>query len=372
MSWVTIGAAVIGGVASANRGSGSSKGAVEKPATIAQANEQYANVQAGLQQQKDFLMALQAQNGIANQSSVFNQLQGVANGTGPNPAQAMLANSTGANVANQAALAAGQRGAGSNVGMMQRQVGQQGAGIQQNAAGQAAVLQAQQSLGALGQLGGIAQQQVGNQANVQNALNTNTLQAQNQILNSINNQNSAQASLTKQQMSQDANIISGLTGGIGTALGTLGGGSSGGSTDFGIGDNTGGQVVDKNLTMDYAQGGIVQQAPSGPKSNIGRAMLAIPMAKGGQVAAMVSPGEAYLTPKDVSQVKQGANPLAVGEKIPGKPKVKGDSYQNDTVHKDLQEGGIVIPNSIMQSKDAKKKAAEFVAAVLKKQSLKGK
>lgn len=373
MSWVTIGAAVIGGVASANKGSGTSKGALMQPATIAQANEQYANVQAGLQQQKDFLMALQAQNGIANQSSVFNQLQGVANGTGPNPAQAMLANATGANVANQNALAAGQRGAGQNVGMIQRQAAQQGAGIQQNAAGQAAALQAQQSLGAIGQMGGVAQQQVGNQANVQNALNQNTLQAQNQILNSINNQNGAQTGLAKQQMIQDANTISGLTGGIGTALGTIGGGG-GGTTDFGTGDNSSGQVVDKGIAaIGFATGGPVMAQPSGPKSNIGRAMmLQVPMANGGQVPALVSPGENYLTPKDVSQVKAGANPLAVGEKIPGKPKIKGDSYQNDTVHKDLQEGGIIIPNSIMQSKDAKKKAAEFVAAVLKKQSLKGK
>jgi hypothetical protein len=57
-----------------------------------------------------------------------------------------------------------------------------------------------------------------------------------------------------------------------------------------------------------------------------------------------------------------------GEKIPGKPKIAGakNSYSNDTVHKELDDGGIVIPRSITQGKDAEKKAAEFVRQVLSK------
>jgi hypothetical protein len=98
------------------------------------------------------------------------------------------------------------------------------------------------------------------------------------------------------------------------------------------------------------------------------------MAKGGTVPALVSPGEKYLSPQAVQQVKQGANPMSVGESIPGKPKISGakNSYVNDVVKKDLKEGGIVIPRSVTQSKDADKKADEFVRHVLGKNKLKKK
>jgi hypothetical protein len=95
-------------------------------------------------------------------------------------------------------------------------------------------------------------------------------------------------------------------------------------------------------------------------------------AHGGRVPALVSPGEKYLDPKDVEQVKQGKNPMSVGEKIPGKPVVGGakNSYANDIVRKDLEPGGIVLPRSVTQAKDPSSAAASFVAAVLQKQSTK--
>src|ERR1035437_2296226 len=77
-----------------------------------------ANVNNTQQSQNALLAALGKQNGIQNQSDVYGQLQGVASGTGPNPAMAALNQATGANVANQSAMMAGQRGAGANVGMM--------------------------------------------------------------------------------------------------------------------------------------------------------------------------------------------------------------------------------------------------------------
>lgn len=113
--------------------------------------------------------ALQSQQALANQQQgTAAQYQGIANGTGPNPAQAALNQSTGQNVANQAALMAGQRGASANVGLLARQAAQQGAATQQQAVGQGATLQAQQQLGALSGL--TAQQQaIGNtQQNVAN------------------------------------------------------------------------------------------------------------------------------------------------------------------------------------------------------------
>src|ERR1043165_2497619 len=117
----------------------------------AQINTAYSQTQAGIKQQQDFLNALNGQNGLANQSNVFgqqqalaNQLQNLGNGVGPNPALAQLAQATGQNVAQQSALMASQRGASANPALLARLAAQQGAGIQQNAVGQAATLQAQQ------------------------------------------------------------------------------------------------------------------------------------------------------------------------------------------------------------------------------------
>lgn len=167
------------------------------PVTGEQQTSAYNGAQNGLQSQQDLLTALQGQGGIATQSDVYNQsqnlanslanangvgaqssalqaqsrlagqqqglanqYQNIANGTGPNPAQAMLNNATGQNVANQAALMAGQRGAGANVGLLARQAAQQGAATQQSAVGQGAQMQANQQLNALQGLSA-AQQAIG-------------------------------------------------------------------------------------------------------------------------------------------------------------------------------------------------------------------
>jgi hypothetical protein len=94
------------------------------------------------------------------------------------------------------------------------------------------------------------------------------------------------------------------------------------------------------------------------------------LAQGGQVVpALVSPGEKYLNPREVEMVKKtGVNPMQVGEKIPGKPKVSGakDSYANDTVPKTLEKGGIVLPRHVTQAKDPAKAAAKFVQGILAK------
>jgi hypothetical protein len=94
-------------------------------------------------------------------------------------------------------------------------------------------------------------------------------------------------------------------------------------------------------------------------------------AKGGKVPALVSPGERYLPPKDAKEAAMGKkDPMKAGEKIPGKPKVKGakNSYANDTVPKSLEEGGIVIPRSVTQGPYAHVEAMKFVRAAMAKQS----
>lgn len=278
---------------------------VLNPTGVGQAQQAYNQAQTGLSQQQAFLNALNAQNGIQNQSSVFNQLQGVANGTGPNPAQAMLNQQTGNNVAQQAALMAGQRGAGANVGLLARQAGQQGGAIQQNAVGQGAALQAQQQLGALNQLGGIAGQQVSQQASGLQGYNQAAQQEQQNLLNSIaqqntsnvamqSNQNNANAQIANTNASNQAGLLGGVVGGVGSALSSAGLGSA------------------------------------------GKALGAV------------------------------AGGLSQGGSVPGQPKVMGDNEKNDTVPAMLSPGEIVIPRSIMESEDPISGAADFVRQELAK------
>jgi hypothetical protein len=99
----------------------------------------------------------------------------------------------------------------------------------------------------------------------------------------------------------------------------------------------------------FAKGGNVMRGPN--QSHVANFL----MASGGKVPAMVSPGEIYLNPDEVKKVvHEGANPLKIGKKFLGKPKVKGDSLKNDTVPADLEEGGVVIPRHIMNKKDSEK------------------
>lgn len=151
------------------------------------------------------------QNLANQQAGTAQQYQNIANGTGPNPAMAALNQATGTNVANQAALMAGQRGAGANVGLLARQAAQQGANTQQQAVGQGATMQAQQQLGALSGL--TAQQQA--QAATQQAIGgLGTTQVGQQA--GLLGQNAGVASgLTGQALgaaAQNASIGAGLTG----------------------------------------------------------------------------------------------------------------------------------------------------------------
>lgn len=398
-------------------------------------------VNTSFQQQQAFNQALAAQNGLGTQQSAISalqglggqqqalagqqqglvgQLQGVANGTGPNPAQAMLAQATGSNVSNQAALMAGQRGAGANAGLIARQAGQQGAATQQQAAGQAATMQANQSLNALGQIGqqqanigqtynnaagyagqigAIGTNQVGQQAAGLNA--SSNIAAGNQGvqagLANANNQQQVQQAMAN--ASNNQKTVGGIIQGAGSAAAMMASGGAvpradiytpGGPSDTGF-DSTGvpGGPADSGI--------FASQLPveaKGPKSSFGKQLGAgasglgkgmeassstptlkveplMKFAHGGKVPAMVSPGERYLPPNEVKKVAQGKKEaIKAGEKIPGKAKVKGDSLKNDTVPKTLQEGGIVLPKSVMESKNPHWAAHRFVSAIVKSKGLK--
>lgn len=179
---------------------------LQKPVTADQLTQSYDQSQSAINQQQQLVAALQGQNGIQNQSQVYNQLQASAAGRGPNPAQAQLAQATGANVSNQAALMAGQRGASSNAGLMARQAAQQGAGVQQQAAGQAATMQAQQSQNAMNQLAGLSTQQVNQQMGATQTAGQMTLGEQQQLLNANSAYNNASVGMTNGMNNANAAI----------------------------------------------------------------------------------------------------------------------------------------------------------------------
>jgi len=352
-------------------------------ASGAQAQELYKQQQDRLLQQQQFVNALQAQSpqAIAAQQQLLKQLQGQAMGTaGPSVAQRQLAETTAENAQRQAALMASQRGASANLGLLARNISDVGAGAQQQAARQAATLRAQEQLAAQQGLAGLTGQQLGQIGQAQQTGLAGTTAAQQNVLNAIAESNRAREAASKQQ----GGILGGLAGAVGTVLG----GPLGGAIGSGIGSLFGGGSRGSNISdytslahggkvQGYAEGGEVEEMDGdeylrrlqddlGKPAPVGVAQNRF--AQGGVVPAMVSPGERYLPPAEVKKVKDGEKaPHKAGEKIPGQAKVAGDSLKNDTVKKNLKEGGIVIPRSVMQSDNAEEKARQFVAAILARQ-----
>jgi len=290
---------------------------LQSPVTSEQATAAYNQANQALQQQQNFVNALQGAGGIQNQMAAMEMMKQQAAGQGPNPVLAQLQAQTGQNVANQAALMAGQRGGGANAGLMARQIAQQGAATQQQASGQAAQLQAAQQQQAQQAMAQLASQQVGQQAQAQGQMIQGSQGLQQNLLGSIQGQNQAQISNMAQQNQANASIaginaqrqgqmLGGALGGVGAAMG-----------------------------LPFANGGVVPQT-GGPSSSLAKSML---------------------------NMKDGGS-------VPGRAQVAGDSSKNDTVPAVLSPGEVVIPRSIMQSKNAPKKAAEFVAALMAKKGLK--
>ena len=399
----------IGGLLGTAGGSGGSGFNTPSGTNSGQLETAYGGNQAGLAQQQALLQALQGQGGLANQTQVYNQLQNIASGQGPNPAQAMLNQATGANVANQAALQAGQRGANANVGLMARQIGQQGANIQQQSAGQGATMQANQSLGALGQAGQLANTMAGNQIGQTNANVTGQQNAMNILQGANTANNNIQGNLANTTMQGQQALLGGAMNAMGSGASMMGGSGGGGAGMAALAAAGGGEVPTnafgqsmfaQSLNNTMSQGNMPTYASSNPGStDLEKGMSKLvgnqqqqqsspqPMqdmggglgsyvdagpntmaaAKGGEVKVVVSPGEKLLKPNEAQAVANGkANPMSMGKMVPGKAPVKGDSYKNDTVPTKLPPGSVVIPRSVMQSKDPVRGAAQFVQDVMSK------
>lgn len=305
------------------------------PTNDAQIQRSYGDVNQALGAQRSFVDALAAQGGLGNQSNVFAQQQALANqlgqqaqGQGPNPAMAQLSNSTGQNIANQASLMAGQRGASANAGLLARQAGMQGAATQQQAVGQGAAMQAQQQIAAQqalqaqqAQMAGMANTQVSNQAQGLGALNQGQQSQQQNLLNAQaqrnnagvglqSNLNSVNAGVASANAANNAGIVGGLIGGAGSAI----------SASMGV--------------PAAAHGGMIGTADTEPRSHAARFLSG----------------------------------YSDGGAVMGKAKVAGDSSKNDVVPAILSPGEIVIPRSVLASKDPVAAAAEFVKKTLARHS----
>lgn len=354
-----------------------------QPVTAANVNASQGVASNALQDQSDLMRALTG--GINNQNQVYNQEQGtlgtlnnLASGVGPNPAQTMLNTNTGNNIANQAALMAGQRGTGANVGLIGRQIAQQGAGIQQNAVGQAATLQAQQQLAAIQaqqeqerQLGQLAGTQVGQQIGATGNYNQFAEGNQGALLNALggynsnlvgsqSSVNSANSGMAQTNANNSAKQIGGLLGNL-PMVGSVFAGAEGGEADAPIPN-----VADS--------GG---SSSSGAESLAGLIPLIAAAAKGGEavdgkemLARALSKREFPDHLKAVAQIyhpkvlKMACGGMAEGAIVPGNPKVPGkNTLKNDVVPAMLTPKEIVLPLSVTQSKNPGEAAKAFVEKI---------
>lgn len=188
----------------------------------------YANTDEGLRNQQGLANTLspQATGAAANQNALAAQELAMSQGRGPNPALAQLQQQTGQNINSQAALQAGQRGASGNVGLMARQIGQQGAATQQQAVGQGATQAAQQQIAAQQNLANLSNQQVGQAGQAVTGYNTAAQNEQNIIQNANTSYNNAQVGMQSNVNNANAATAQGNQGMMGNILGTVGSAAS--------------------------------------------------------------------------------------------------------------------------------------------------
>lgn len=315
-------------------------------------------------------------------------------GAGPNPAQTALAQNTGTNVSNTAALMAGQRGAAANPGLIAAQAAQTGAATQQSVVGQAATLQAQQELAAQQAAAG-QQQNIASGVTSEQGANTSLFTGAAGAANTQNSNLIQNYAATQGINAATAAANTGAT--QKTAGGLLGGIASGIASIFAEGGE-----VESHEPANYDEGGGVPTAAAvgvgtgalegvasdvgGPQSFVGKFLKSAlspgsantttdPFASGisnlfsaagnkfGGVLGTNTMAKGGMAKKPVS----GEMLAAKGKMVPGTPKVNHDSLKNDTVPAMLTPKEIVLPLSVTQAPDAAAKAAQFVTAVKAKE-----
>lgn len=318
--------------------------------------------------QQAFLNALGPSGLNAGQAGIFgqqqqlaNQYQGLATGQGPNLAQSQLAQNTGQNMQQQAALMGSARGAQSNPGLVTRQAAQAGGNLQQQAVGQSATLGAQQQLAAMQQQGalqnqmaGLASQGVGQQQQALSQFGTQAQGYQGLYQTGVAQQNqnlagaqAANVPMYTQALANEQKNSAGIMGGLMNAAG--------------------------GLLMLAGGGQVPAQEPQSILGSFGSAFQDTDPGVNSMVQGFGTFGKGLrsaLTPTPTTIGQAGGNDLpsnnivntaSQGGKINGKANTQGDSKSNDTVPAMLSPGEVVIPRSHINDPD---KAAQFLNSLM--------
>lgn len=226
----------IGGALGLNNNYQASGANIQTGTNVNQLNNAYQGAETALGQTGQLTNTLLpgAQTGVGYQNALEQQLYGMTQGQGPNPAQQELNQATQQNIQNQAMEAAGQRGASSNVGLLARQAAQQGAQAQQTEAGQAATLEAQQQIAAQQNLTGLAGTQVNQATGAVSGSNTAQQNEQSVLQGANSAANSANVGIQSNINSTNAGTAAGNQGIAGKVLGGVTSAVSGLTTDLGL------------------------------------------------------------------------------------------------------------------------------------------
>lgn len=263
-------------------------------------------------------------NAFAMQNALAGQLAQGAAGQGPNPALAQLNQTTGQNIASQAAVQGSQRGIGANPGLLARQVAQQGGQLNQQAAGQAATLEAQQQMAYQQSLGQLLGQQVGQQ---QNALGLDAQASganQSTLYGAQGNANQINSGVAAGNAATNGKIAGGILGAVGQGAAMAAG------------------------------------VPPTPKAHGG---MIESYSQGGQTGPQASMQEDLCTPDHLAEYFSGGGQAysdGTGPVVPGRAEMSGDNQKNDTVPAMLSPGEIVVPRSHAMDPQ---KAAQFAYQV---------
>lgn len=356
--------------------------------------------------------AANAQTAYGQQQQVQGALGQTAAGKGPNPAQEMLRQQTSQNVNQAAGQAASARSV--NPALAARMAVDSGAQMNQQAAGQGATMQAQQSLaaqnammqnaqamqqGQMGMFGSAGQlQNAQNQANIANTLGTGQINA----------------GVSAQNAQMGAQMVGGVLNAGGAAAGMALASEGGEIVPGGVRRYAGGGPVEppRSLLHQYmdslngltarpqalAAGGTAGfpgPAPAmiGDPGFDAYADAAPQRAEAMQAAADAPPAPAGKRPafgepfkgdgglsayQTFAHMRTPGLTLAHGGQafdddgfVPGQAEVPGDDERNDEVPAMLSPGEIVIPRSIAQSPDAPQGAAQFVAHLMRRKGQEG-
>jgi hypothetical protein len=256
------------------------------------------NVNNSYNNQTQLANALYGNQGqaIGNQATLGEMLLAQSQGQGPNPAQQQYQNNVGQIAQQQAGAIASAKGI--SPALAAQLMSQQGGQAMQNAAGNSAVLQAQQQLAAQQQLGALTGQQIGQQQNAYNAAANTALGGQSNVYG----------------FQHDADALNQNTQGQNAAMRTQG-------------IQAGFQALAGAGQLAAGGGGGGGAKPSGGSAGTG-----VGMYTGGSIGAA----------------------LMAGGQVPGQAPLPGDHPHNDTVHAMLSPGEVVIPRSIAHDPEAAK------------------